>query len=138
VKQTLATAKKLAAEIDFLREKSRLLELEVSDLQKRLPKSKDIPDLLRRITRNAQRFGVKIRNFQPRPAVAQTEYDELPFDLSMTSNFHSLGNFFAEIGQEERLLAVRNLSLSVQKGTDKSITVGGTFKVIAYMAKGST
>lgn len=133
--QTIASAKKLASEIDFLREKSKLLELEVDDLQKKLPRSKDIPDLLRRITRNAQKFGLKISNLTPQSIVNQSEYAELPFSVNMTSSFHYLGNFFAEIGQEERLLAVRDLNLNAQKA--ESISVNGSFTIVAYMAKGS-
>jgi type IV pilus assembly protein PilO len=137
---TLATAKKLASELDYLREKSKLLEMEVSDLQKRLPKNKDIPDLLRRITRNAQKFDVGINNLQPQQVVSKAEYDELPFMMTVTSNFHSLGSFFAEIGQEERLLSVSDLTLNSASGAGETrdTTVTGSFVMIAYMAKGGS
>ena len=131
----ISIAKKESAGLEELKVRSVLLQQEVADLQKKLPKSKEIPGFLRIVTRNAQRFGVKLQNISQPTMVVQQEYNELKYNFSFTSSFHSLGNFFAEIGQEERLLSIRDLTLSAQAGTDKSITVSGTFSLIAFMAK---
>jgi len=131
----ISIAKKESAGLEELKVRSVLLQQEVADLQKKLPKSKEIPGFLRIVTRNAQRFGVKLQNISQPTMAVQQEYNELKYNFSFTSSFHSLGNFFAEIGQEERLLSIRDLTLSAQAGTDKSITVSGTFSLIAFMAK---
>ena len=131
----ISIAKKESAGLEELKVRSVLLQQEVADLQKKLPKSKEIPGFLRIVTRNAQRFGGKLQNISQPTMVVQQEYNELKYNFSFTSSFHSLGNFFAEIGQEERLLSIRDLTLSAQAGTDKSITVSGTFSLIAFMAK---
>jgi len=131
----ISIAKKESAGLEELKVRSVLLQQEVADLQKKLPKSKEIPGFLRIVTRNAQRFGVKLQNISQPTMVVQQEYNELKYNFSFTSSFHSLGNFFAEIGQEERLLSIRDLTLSAQAGTDKSVTVSGTFSLIAFMAK---
>jgi Tfp pilus assembly protein PilO len=131
----ISIAKKESAGLEELKVRSVLLQQEVADLQKKLPKSKEIPGFLRIVTRNAQRFGVKLQNISQPTMAVQQEYNELKYNFSFTSSFHSLGNFFAEIGQEERLLSIRDLTLSAQAGTDKSVTVSGTFSLIAFMAK---
>lgn len=131
----IETANREAAALDELKAKNEQLKLEVEDLQKQLPKSKEIPNLLRLVTKDAQRFGVKVLTLTPLPMSPQQEYDELRYTMSVNSSFHSLGHFFATIGQEERLLAVRDLSLTASPGINKSVTVSGTFLLIAYMAK---
>jgi len=136
-KNLLVSIKKEAAAIDELRMKSEVLQKEVTDLQTRLPKSKDIPGLLRTLTENAQRFGIKISNIQPGQLVSQKEYDELIYTLTIASNFHNLGHFLAEMGQEKRIFSFRNLKLNVQSGTDKNITVNGTVDMVTYIGRGS-
>ncbi|MBU0951574.1 MAG: type 4a pilus biogenesis protein PilO [Elusimicrobia bacterium] len=141
IKETLEQveqAKRESLQLEEFKVKSQILETEVKELQERLPKSKDIPDLIRRIAKDSEKFGIKISNFQPRPTMtgASSEYDEIPFGITYTASYHSLANFFAEIGQEKRLLATRDLSMNAQAGTDKKTTIGGTFTLIAYMAKG--
>ena len=39
-------------------------------------------------------------------------YDEIPYNVTMTSSFHSLGHFLTALGKGDRLFAARNLALS--------------------------
>lgn len=136
VNQTLISSKKEAAALDELRAKSQQLQLEVTELQKRLPKTEDVPVLLRVLTRDAQKFGIKISNFQPHPIVPKQDYNEISYSLNITANFHSLGNFLAELGQEERLFSARDLIINSAGGGDKSLTITGTFVLVSYIGKG--
>jgi Tfp pilus assembly protein PilO len=133
----LNEAKKEAAQLEVLKFKLSMLETQFKNLQARLPKGKNTPDLLRTINKDAQRWGIKILSLQPRPMMPMqaADYDELTFSISYTGSFHSLGNFIADIGQEKRLFAVRELQMTQVSG-DKMTTVSGTFVLIAYKAKG--
>lgn len=136
---TLAEAKKEIGQLEQLKIKNAILEYELQELQTLLPKEKDFPDLLRKINTVAQHHGIKIITLQPRPIITTTsqEYNEIPFGLQITGTFHNIGNFLAEIGQEKRLFAIKDLQLNQQLSSDKSITVSGNFTLIAYMAKGT-
>jgi len=136
---TIIEAKKEIGQLEQLKAKNAILEAELKELQLLLPKQKDLPDLLRKINAVAQHHGIKITSLQPRPIVTNTsqEYDEIPFGLQITGTFHNLGNFLAEIGQEKRLFAVRDLQLNQQLSSDKSTTVNGSLTLIAYMSKGA-
>lgn len=131
-------AKRESLQLEEFKVKSQVLEMDVKELQEKLPRTKDIPDLIRRISRDSDRFGIKIANFQPNPTNtgASSEYDEVPFNITYSANYHSLANFFAVIGQEKRILAVRDLTMNAAPGADKKTTLGGNFFLIAYMAKG--
>jgi len=134
--QTLAEAKREADNLEILQAQMKVLELEVTDLQQSLPKGKEIPDLLRRVTKIAQRFGVKINNYQLLAIKPGQDYDEFPVTLQISGNFHSIGNFLAELGQEERIFSASNLILTSQSLPKEGITVTGGITIIAYVAKG--
>lgn len=134
----LQNLKREAKQLDQLKTKVAVLEYEYKELQALLPKEKDLPDLIRRLTTISQQFGIKIRNIQLRPIVTtiSPEYDEIPIGLSFTGTFHTLLEFLTEIGQEKRLMRAIDLQLSAQISPDKSTTVGGNFTLIAYKLKG--
>jgi len=132
---SINSAKRESANLENFRIKLQLLEIEFKELQNKLPKNKEIPDLLRIITKDAQMYDVKILNIQPQGITDSTEYKELRYSLNVKSNLHSLCHFFAKIGQEDRLLSTQNLSLNSEQSADKSITCNGSFILIAYLAK---
>jgi len=136
--EQIEQAKRESLLLEEFKVKSQILEVEVKELQEKLPKSKDIPDLIRRLSKNYDKFGIRISNFSPTPVntTASTEYDEVPYNLNYTANYHSLAHFFTDIGQEKRILAVRDLTINAQAGSDKKTTIGGSFYLIAYMSKG--
>ncbi|OGS22615.1 MAG: hypothetical protein A2252_03280 [Elusimicrobia bacterium RIFOXYA2_FULL_39_19] len=136
--EMLEQAKRESLQLEEFKVKSQILEMEIKELQERLPKTKDLPDLIRRITKDSEKFGIKIQNFQPRPTVTtvSSEYDEIPFGIQYIANFHTLGHFLAEIGQEKRLLSTKDLQITSQAGQDKSKTISGSITLIAFITKG--
>ena len=135
--QTIEQVQKEAAQMDVFKAKLALLELEVKDLEERLPKNRDIPDLIRKISINAERFGIKLQNLSLQPIVTTTspEYDEIPITVQYQGSFHTLGHFISDIGQEKRLMSVKNVMMA-QAGTLPTQNLSGNFTLIAYMIKG--
>ncbi|MBU2567925.1 MAG: type 4a pilus biogenesis protein PilO [Elusimicrobia bacterium] len=135
--QTIEQVKIEAAQMEVFKTKLAMLDSEVKDLQDRLPKNKDIPDLIRKISRNAERFGIKIQNLALRSIVttASPEYDEIPITVQYQASFHTLGHFISDIGQEKRLMSVKDVAMA-QSGTLPTQNLSGTFTLTAYMIKG--
>jgi len=95
----LEEMKATALELPKLQAEMAVLELEVADLEKRLPKEKEIPELLRTITKTAQRYNLKISNFNPSKIVEQPNYSEVPFEMVVQGNYHSLAYFLTDLGR---------------------------------------
>lgn len=140
LKQTqarLGDMKRRALELPKLQSEMKLLESEVSALEKRLPKDKEIPGLLRTITKTGQHFQIKIISIAPSAVVTALNYNEVPFQISAQGTYHNLANFFAEIGQDSRILSIKDVTYNVFSPTkDNPSTVSVTFGLIAYTFKG--
>jgi type IV pilus assembly protein PilO len=133
----LVEMRRRAVELPRLQAEMKDLEQEVSELEKRLPKDKEIPDLLRTLTRMAQRYQLKVVNISPLAVSAQANYNEVPFQITLQGTYHSLANFLAQIGQESRIFSERNLTLSANQGNKENpATINATFTLVAYTFKG--
>jgi len=141
LKQTeskLSDMKKRALELPKLQSEMALLEQEVEDLGKRLPKEKEVPILLKTMTKTAQKYHLKITSISPQPVASQSNYNEVPFQIILSGSYHSFAHFLAEMGQESRILSEKNIvyTSGYSGGKDNSTTINATFILVAYTFKG--
>jgi type IV pilus assembly protein PilO len=133
----LTDMKRRALELPKLQSEMKQLESEVSDLEKRLPKDKEIPGLLRTITKTGQRFQLRINTITPGAIVNAATYNEVPFQISAQGTYHNIANFFSEIGQDSRILSIKDVNYTALAPTkDNANTVNIIFTLIAYTFKG--
>ena len=135
VEKKLASTKRRAQELPKLQAEMQYLKREVSQLEKFLPEDKEIPGLIRIITKKAQGYQLQLASLNPRPIVAMQHYNEVPFQISLRGRYHSLARFFTDIGQTSRLLSVRDVSYTAYKGSVKdpqTITTNFTFVAYTY------
>ncbi len=133
----LSDMKHRALELPKLQGEMKLLESEVTDLEKRLPKDREIPGLLRTITKTGQHFRLTIVSISPAAQTTGSNYNEIPFQISAQGTYHNLASFFAEIGQDPRILSVKDVNYNASAPTkDNPNTVNATFTLVAYTFKG--
>lgn len=129
--------KRRALELPRLQAEMKQLEMEVALLEKRLPKDKEIPELLRTLTKTAQRYQLKVISISPGGVTPQANYNEVPFQITLQGTYHAFACFLSELGQESRILSERNLSMTANAGTKESpATINANFTLIAYTFKG--
>jgi len=137
VESKLADTKRKALELPKLQADMASLEQEVSDLEKLLPKDKEIPGLLRIVTKTAQKYQLKITNITPGGINSQTNYNEIPFQMTIQGTYHGLAYFLSDIGQESRILSVRNINfVSTPPSKDNPNTININCTFVAYTFKG--
>lgn len=133
----IAVAKARAERLDTLQAEKTALEQEVRELERRLPTAKEIPKLLRSLAREAQKHRVTMSAFAPQTVVPQQYFNEVPFNVTFSANYHTLARFFSALAQGERLIGERNLTLNATSAKDDpSTTVNVTVTLIAYSYKG--
>jgi type IV pilus assembly protein PilO len=89
----VAEMKQRAIELPRLIAEMKQLELQVTELEKLLPREKEIPQLLRTVTKTAQHHQLKITQISPQPVVSLANYNELPFQLSVQGPYHAIAAF---------------------------------------------
>ncbi len=130
------TMKRTAARLGALEKERDALAAEVGKAEKKLPRSKNLEEIIRIVTEQAQRQKIFIATFSPEAERPQNYYVEIPFGISFTANIHSLARFLSAMGQQERIMAAKNLTMSFSLNAKRGHTVTGSFSLIAYIFKG--
>ena len=132
--QKLDQARARAGQLSKIQAEMAGLQVDVAQLEKQLPKDRELPSLIRVFTHRAEAFGVGMSTFAPQKPVSIGLYDEIPYSVTMTTgSFHSLGRFLTAMGKGERLFGARNLALTAAVSkTDLSKTVNATFTLVSF------
>jgi|GEM_PF-1133878 type IV pilus assembly protein PilO len=125
------------AKLPKLQQEMAELQIEVFEMEQQLPKSAELPGLLRTLTHRAETNGLQLSSLAPGKPVSKGQYDEIPYVITAVASFHSLGRFLTAMGTGSRLFATRNLTLSAaQAKEDSSKTVSATFSLITFQYHG--
>jgi type IV pilus assembly protein PilO len=135
-KQLIAANRpKLAAEI-------KGLEKELDEALVRLPEEKDIPRLLTQINTLGQQNGLEFLLFRPGAPVKKGFYAEVPIDIRVEGQFHSLGGFLDRVSKLERIVTVSDIKISPLSGqvqrTDRSISADLKATTYTFLEKGGS
>jgi type IV pilus assembly protein PilO len=102
-----------------------------ADAEKRLPKDKRLPDLLRSLGSIGRSCHVNIASFTPQPQREQTYYIEVPYQVTVTGGFNDVGRFMAVLATSQRLFTVRDMNINAAQGG-----VNANFMLVSYQYKG--
>jgi type IV pilus assembly protein PilO len=130
------TMKRTANRLPALQRQYDDLVAEVGKTEKRLPKEKNLEEVLRIVTEQAIKHKVSVLSFSPGGEKPQAYFIEIPVTLAVSGDFNSLGRFLASLGQQERILGSRDLRLTYSPNVKKGQTVTGSFNLLAYTFKG--
>ncbi|MFB0527738.1 MAG: type 4a pilus biogenesis protein PilO [bacterium] len=137
-KQTkLTVARARADRLDQLKTDYELLRVDVAEAEKKLPREKEIPRLLRDITGAGRKFKIDISDFRSRVEEPQEYYISHPFLITLETNYHDLAYFLAEIGQYERIFHIKNLGITpiLENEGEKLKGVSADFQLYTYTFK---
>lgn len=133
IEAKIVKAKQQAARLERLQAEIASLNERAAEAEKRLPKTKSVPDILLSISALAQKHRVAIQSFAPGPQKSQTYFIELAYPLSIKGSYHNIGRFLAALSLEERIFNVRNISYPTADAIG-DMTV--TFTLLSYQYKG--
>lgn len=136
IEEQVETMKRTAARLGALERERDALLAEVGKAEKKLPKQRNLEEIIRIVTQESQKQKVFISSFAPAGEVPKNYFVEIPFTIAFTSTFHSLGRFLTAMGQQERIMAARNVTISYSANPAKGHTVSGTFNLLTYIFKG--
>jgi Tfp pilus assembly protein PilO len=132
--QELKRAKILAENLPYLKQETETLQIEIAELEKKLPKEANVPELLKIIGKEAQNYNIKISRLERQNIISSAkEFNEIPFFLSFKCRYHNLGQFLASIAQQKRIFASSNLKLRYEPSEENNLS--GEIQVFAYTLK---
>lgn len=134
IEADIGNARAQKAKYKNLEAKLVSLQLEKDAAQKKLPRERKLPDLIRTITDLSKKYKVRVSAITP-AGTAQVEYFmKVSYSLSVAGNYHDVARFLTALGIEERILASENLILNGTSNPESS--VNATFTLVAYQYNG--
>jgi Tfp pilus assembly protein PilO len=112
---------KVEAEVDELRRKKKRLDkieaeiqnlnLVLAKLEAKIPKKRELSNILDKIQELAYDSRLNIKGFTPKDEIEKEFFLEWPIEVKVTGNYHNLAIFFDKISRFERLFKIENFSI---------------------------
>jgi type IV pilus assembly protein PilO len=110
--------------------KARVEEYE--ELKALLPEQRELTMVLQSIQDRARNNGLVLKKFLPKDDVQQENYNGKRIEVSVTSSFASLRNFFEQLAHYQRIVSITNFQLNQLDKQSSSKTIDATFDLTAY------
>jgi len=106
-------SRRQARRLPALQNQVEKLRTELAELEKQLPTDKNIPDIIRTLTREALIQELEFKSMIPPKSPIKKQYFEIiPFKLRLSGTLSSLARFLSSLGQQERIFKASNIKLN--------------------------
>jgi type IV pilus assembly protein PilO len=101
-----------------------------------LPKTKEIPALLRNISDLGKGAGLDFLSFKPGAEVPKDFYAEIPVDITIKGPYHNLGFFLDQVSDLERIVTVDNISMGGAQKEQGELLLNSRCRLTTYRFTG--
>jgi type IV pilus assembly protein PilO len=117
------------------------LEAEIKELEKqleaalvKLPEEKEIPTLLTQVNTLGQQAGLEFLLFRPGQPAKKGFYAEVPIDIRVEGQYHTLGSFLDRVSKLERIVNVGDLKITplAAQQQQRGRTISADFKATTF------
>src|SRR6266480_362864 len=105
---------------------------EYEELKALLPEQRELTMVLQSVQDRARTNGLVLRKFLPKDDVQVENYSGKKIEVSVSSSFASLRNFFEQLAHYQRIVSITNFQLTQMDKQSSSRTVDATFDLTAY------
>lgn len=105
---------------------------EYEELKALLPEQRELTMVLQSVQDRARANGLVLRKFIPKDDVQQENYSGKKIEVSVTSSFGSLRNFFEQLAHYQRIVSITNFQLQQADKQSAAKTVDATFDLTAF------
>ncbi|MDF9776376.1 type 4a pilus biogenesis protein PilO [Pseudomonas baetica] len=112
LKEEFAGKARMAANLELYTQQLKEMESSFGMLLRQLPSDTEVPGLLEDITRTGLGSGLEFKEIKLLPEVAQPFYIELPIQITVTGDYHDLGNFVSGVAGLPRIVTLHDFDLA--------------------------
>ena len=95
------------------------VETKLDAFNKRLPREKNIDEILKQITHASSRAGVDLKLIEPLQIKEGGIYNRFPIKLNLKSTFHNCFLFFLQLENLQRILQLESIIMKADKKTEE-------------------
>ena len=107
-----AKAELAKGNVEQLRAEAAKLRENLDVMRQLVPTSNEVPALLEQVSTAARRVGLDLSTVKPQPVIEGDQFDTYRYQVAVIGDYHSLGEFLANVGSLTRIVAPQNLVLS--------------------------
>ena len=107
-----AKAELAKGNVEELRAEAARLQANLEVMRQLVPTSNEVPALLEQVSTAARRVGLDLATVKPQPVIEGDQFDTYRYQVAVIGDYHSLGEFLANVGSLTRIVAPVNLALS--------------------------
>ncbi|MBI5743831.1 MAG: type 4a pilus biogenesis protein PilO [Elusimicrobia bacterium] len=134
IESDINKAKMQKAKYKDLEAKLASLREEKEAAQKKLPRERKLPDLLRTITTLSKKYKVDVQAITPSGSAPVEYFTRVSYILSVSGNYNDIGRFLTALGMEERIMTSENLVISYSGS--EAFSSRAQFTLVAYQYNG--
>jgi len=108
------------------------LEAQLEVAQEQLPRQKEIPVLLKDISRFGKEAGMEFKSFRPSRELSKGFYAEVPINLVISGPFHNIGKFVDEIVHYPRIIKISSMTIGGAKDVEGHIMLQSTAQATTF------
>jgi len=123
---------KAANELPRHKEELKEAQLQFETTSILLPKSQEIPNLLRSISDLGRNSGLDFMSFTPGQESPKDFYAEIPIDIKIKGPYHNLGLFLDKVSKLERIVTVDNIKTDKVDFDKSEVLLNSSCKLITY------
>ena len=97
-----------------------------------LPKSQEIPNLLRNISDLGKSAGLDFLTFVPGQEVPKDFYAEIPIDITIKGPYHNMGFFLDKVSKLERIVTVNNITIDKPEQEKSEMLLNSSCRLLTY------
>lgn len=128
----LSEANSIADKKELIDKELATLENKLSYMGEMLPQRKEIPKFLKTVISRANDNTVRMITFQPTAIMTREFYNEVPVTVNVRGSFNNLGQFFAKIGNLNRIVNVENVQIAASPGESSRETISAAFTLKTF------
>ncbi len=138
LQRKLSEVRSITANIDEFEEEIANLEIKLQKVLRQLPNEREIEVLLTDISNLGKTAGIEIKSFKRRPEVIHDFYAEVPMDIEIEGEYHSIARFFDLLSGLPRIVNMGSIDVKIAKDSLEGtvLKVSGTATTFRFVGKG--
>ena len=131
----LNEGKMITRDLEKFKGQVERLNVELTNALTQLPNEKEIPEILKSISRLGKESNLEFFLFKPKPEEPQQFYAKVPIDLVVVGSYHNTGLFFDKIGKLPRIINVLDFNMTRAKevkGRETDIVIRTSCLITTY------
>lgn len=128
----IAKVKKAVSDLPKYKRELEEVKKEFEATSVLLPKSQEIPNLLRNISDLGKNAGLDFLTFTPGQEVPKDFYAEIPIDITIKGPYHNLGVFLDKVSKLDRIVTVNNITIDKPEQDGSEMMLNSACKLLTY------